>query len=425
MIKRMSAFVGPLLESNDSLLKHSAIIFVCSMIANVLGYFFQLFMGRMLGPEGFGELGALFSIIYLFAALFTTLQTVITNFSSEYKAKKAYGKLHYLFLDFAKKLFLMGIFFVAIFWLFSGFIASYLHLSSRISIILLGVFILVSLIFLLYNGMITGLQRFYTLGSTISLNSFAKLVLGIILVKLGFSVSGAVGAIILATVCMIIILHLGIKDIFKAPKVKTEYFAESIKYMIPVFFATLSISLFSNVDLLLVKHYFPAKDAGFYAGAVLLGKIVLFATAALAAVLFPKVSELAAKKKNTSFLLRNTLGYTLLLCTGVVIFFFFFPKIIVSLLFGSEYKIAHLIAPYALAMSFYSLSNVFINYNLARKEWKFLYALIPLVVLQVIAVSILHSSLTQVVYTVVVLNLLACVSLAAYNFSSLRRFINL
>ena len=46
-----------------------------------------------------------------------------------------------------------------------------------------------------------------------------------------------------------------------------------------------------NIDVILVKHYFSADEAGHYAALSQLGKIIIFGTGAIASVMFPLVVE--------------------------------------------------------------------------------------------------------------------------------------
>ena len=94
----MRKFISKQLNKNDSLIKHSLIVFIAMGIGSVFNYIFQLYMGRALGPEEYGTLGALFSIFYVLVAPSGTVQTNIAKFTSEYKAKNEYGKIHALFI---------------------------------------------------------------------------------------------------------------------------------------------------------------------------------------------------------------------------------------------------------------------------------------------------------------------------------------
>src|SRR3989344_4146763 len=84
--------------NHNHLLHHSLIILAGAMIVNLLNYAYQLVMGRLLGPEEYGVLGALFSLIYIITFSFGTLKTVVMRFSAGYIAKKKLGKVKYVLI---------------------------------------------------------------------------------------------------------------------------------------------------------------------------------------------------------------------------------------------------------------------------------------------------------------------------------------
>ena len=50
----------------NKLFRGGSVFFIGGVIANVLNYFYRILMGRMLGPELFGELIAIISLILIF-----------------------------------------------------------------------------------------------------------------------------------------------------------------------------------------------------------------------------------------------------------------------------------------------------------------------------------------------------------------------
>jgi O-antigen/teichoic acid export membrane protein len=150
--------------------------------------------------------------------------------------------------------------------------------------------------------------------------------------------------------------------------------------------------------MVLVKHFFDPTGAGYYAAASLFGKIVIFASAPVAFVVFPKASQ----EGETSPILRGGLFYTLLPSFGIVGFYFLFPYFTISLIFGPEYgPVASYIVLFGLAMTFYSLSNFLITYDLAVKRMGFLYPLLLSVGVEALLLWVFPVSLFVVVEIVV------------------------
>lgn len=68
----------------DELARSGAIMFIASLVTGFFSYIYQMYMGRALGPEDYGEFGALFSIFYIFGVISQTLGTSTTRFISKF-----------------------------------------------------------------------------------------------------------------------------------------------------------------------------------------------------------------------------------------------------------------------------------------------------------------------------------------------------
>ena len=77
-------FVKRHLSKDDNLLGHGLIIFLGSVVVNILNYVYQLLMGRLLGPADFAVLGALFALIYIVTFSFGAVRTVVMKYSADY-----------------------------------------------------------------------------------------------------------------------------------------------------------------------------------------------------------------------------------------------------------------------------------------------------------------------------------------------------
>src|SRR3972149_6265257 len=91
---------------SHSLARSSGIILAGSMTANVLAYVYHLFMGRLLGPAGYGEFSSLLSLLYIVTVPLLVAQTVLVKFVSGFKAHGQVGQSKSLFLG-ASKLFVI------------------------------------------------------------------------------------------------------------------------------------------------------------------------------------------------------------------------------------------------------------------------------------------------------------------------------
>ena len=80
-------------NNNSILIKDNFFIFIAFNLANLIGFFFQFYMGRVLGPSDYGILGTLLALVYLFNVFVLAIQTSIAKFVSDLKVKNEYNKI--------------------------------------------------------------------------------------------------------------------------------------------------------------------------------------------------------------------------------------------------------------------------------------------------------------------------------------------
>ena len=115
-------------------------------------------------------------------------------------------------------------------------------------------------------------------------------------------------------------------------------------------------------------------------------------------VMFPRASELYALREESQTVLKKSLFYAVVLCSGVVLLYFILPSFVVKVLFGKEYIPAvPLIGTFGLAMFFFILANILSIYQLSISELKFSKILVAATILEVALVSFFHRTLAQVV----------------------------
>ena len=157
-------------------------------------------------------------------------------------------------------------------------------------------------------------------------------------------------------------------------------------------------------------------EAGYYAAASMLSKISWFASGALIAVMFPKISDFHAKEQDASPILKNTLFYTFLISFVVVAIFFVAPTFVTRMLYGDEYLAAKdLIGYLSLGLAFFALNNVLAMYNFAINKTRFVYLVLAVLAIEFILIWIVHSTLLEIVKIVTVSNIALFFALVLYT----------
>jgi len=86
------------------------------------------------------------------------------------------------------------------------------------------------------------------------------------------------------------------------PQNSSKIFKEMLIYAIPVFLTYIGVTFLTNMDMIMVKHYFTAAETGTYSAAVVIGRIAYFLPATIVAVLFPVVSAEHARRAPFNFI---------------------------------------------------------------------------------------------------------------------------
>ena len=391
MIKKLISYY-----KKSRFLKDNIILFIGSIVSGVLGFIFHFYMGRILGPANYGILGVILSIIYIFSIGLNTLQIGITKFTSDFNAKKEYSKVSYLINRSVKKLTIYGIMLLIIFILITPLLSKFLNITVT-PLLIISPSIIFLMLLPINRGSLQGLQRFKGLSLNLVIEGTVKLFSGILLVLLGFGVYGAIISIVLSYAISFFAGFYPLKDIIKINKKKFDT-KKVYKFSLPILIALISLTLMYSIDLILVKHFFNAVEAGYYTAASSLGKVLFFATLSISQVMFPKVSELYNKNEKHKHLLIKSLLINLIIIIPAIIIYYLFPRLIVNILFGPKFlEIIPYIGPFAVIMGLFSLIYAITLYKLSINKKRFLYILILFNILQIILIIIFHSSLIQVI----------------------------
>jgi len=380
----------------NELLRGSLILLLLTAFGNFLSYVFQFTMAWMLGPSDYSILAAITSLIAIFGIPTLSLQTIIAKHTTELKVKKEIGKIKGMFKFLTKRVLAFS---TATFIIFS--LISYIWLSEFLKIpfsllVLTGIFIFGAFLYPVAAGILQGTKKFQDLGVSFVINCLTKLIVGVLLVVIGWKVYGAVLGFVSGIIVSFLIIFPFLKDIFEVKESKEKFSIFSKKSLLP-FIAIVILVLIYSLDVIFAKAYFSAEIAGKYAVISLLGKIILFLTVSVGNVMLPISTERFIDGQKTK-VLEKTILLVFLICGFALIFFLFFPDLIVQLLFGSQYSSASGILLYiGIAFSSISFLNIFILNSISKNQFRkfqFIYLLSGLI-LQIILLSIFNQTIEQ------------------------------
>lgn len=394
MIKK----IKEIYKRDNELIRDNIILSIGMICVGGAGYIFHFMMGRYLGPKEYGILGSLLAIIYIITVITNVIQTSITNFTSKFKTENKYGKISFLLKNSIRKIGIYSVVLAIIFVLITPILGKFLNVEDINPIYILSGFIIASLLLPIIRGVLQGTQHFSALSFNYLVEGAIKILVGVIIILMGLRVNGAVIAIVASYSIPFLMGLIPLKNILKTSpepfETKKVYF-----YSIPVLITIAIITMTYSVDVLLVKHFFPETEAGYYAALALLGKIIFFIATPIIFVMFPKITEMRQNGKDYKSLLYKSIIILLLLSIPVNLFYVLFPKLTVFLLFGNEYfAIVPLIGMFGIAMTLLSMSYMISFYNLATEKKGFMVILLLSLITEILLISRFHSSLNQIVY---------------------------
>lgn len=389
-------------------------MFIGISLFNLFNLLFQLFMLRMLPPIDYGHFNTLVALFMIISVPAGTVQTTVTKFVSSFQAQDQYDHVKSLL---RRILILMLIIALVLFFLISlgnSLISSFLQISSSGLIIIVGVSLFFAMMIPVPWGGLQGLQRFGSLVFNLIINGGLKLALGIIFILLGLSLVGALGAIAIAYIITFILSFIMLKRYLpkRVPVTHHEakllgsnpmYMSEIYYYFFPAGITLLCFMILTNIDLILVKHFFPPLDAGYYSIAQMIGRIILFLPLPIVAVIFPKLSALQARSQHKEGLsiLGQSVTAAICLCGAATVICLLFPTFIIRVISGEVYsECIPLIGVFSLNMTLFSISLILLYYQLSTAAKGFLYPLCSLTLLQIGLILCFHKTLMQILFMV-------------------------
>lgn len=395
----------------NDFLRHGALVFGATMAVNVFNYVFNFAISRRLGVEGFATLASLVGGFMILSIPANIINLVVVKYASEFHAAEDRARLRRL----ASVVFKFGaLACVAIFGiglLFRGLAASFLNIPSDDTITISLAIIAIAFITPGIRGILQGKQDFTRFSISTTLEIFAKVALGIALVYAGYGVFGALLGWICGTVVGLAYTIWAVRtpgrELVQAVRLRMNL-GRLAQTTLGVAFSTGTLTILSFMDVVVVKHFFNAHDAGLYAAVNLTGKVVLFFAAFLPTIVLPKAVAALQRRENPIPLLLQAAAGTAIMAGSVLAVFGMIPAIVLRLVAGSAFiSGAPYVFQYDAAMALLALVTLLVNYRIGLHRFGFLYGLITVLVAELAAIAVWHGTLWDVIHVLLVGNTFA------------------
>ncbi len=402
---------------DSQLVRGGIFVFLANNTANFGNFLYNLFMGRFLGPEIYGNLGALMSFLVLLSVPLGIMSLLMVKLISSYWGRKEYSKIITLGEFLTPRLFGIGIIVFLLLVIFLPFLTGFLDIGNYFPILVMASYFILSFPVTFNRSVLIGALQFpYS-----AVNGFveigSKLVISVILVMFNFGLIGALLGPLVGLIAGYLLTVIELKIIFRninrdgeVPSMKSI-----LKPAIPVFFAYLSLMVFFTMDIILVRHFFSAAETGQYTALSNAGRIIYYAIGPIITVMFPVISSRASKGISYILPLFATLAITLVFSSVAIFAYFLFPKFIIGILFGSRYlDIVPLMGIFSFYITIYSINAILTNFLLSISYYKPIYTLFFVALSQSIFIFLFHESLSSVIWVNIFTSLLYLVIISFF-----------
>lgn len=280
------------------------------IIAGLLNYIYHPIILNYISIEEFWEFGSLVWILNILWILTTWLILFLNKEVS--KNINDLEKIKYIHIETSKTFFYIWLIIFIIYILFIPLISVFLKIDSYLIIFITWIWIILSFVWISYNAILRGLKKFEILSFLTILNPIIKLVLWFWLVILWYWIYWAIYPFImssiLATIYSYYYLYTYFKDIKSRWKSKDliNDFKKNKNEIFHFFLISLFLTFLINIDTILAKNIFDAKQAWIYAWVSVLWKFLIFLILSIETVYYGQIMEYKKEETPKHLLINPT-----------------------------------------------------------------------------------------------------------------------
>jgi O-antigen/teichoic acid export membrane protein len=403
----------------------SGSFFVFSMmVASALNFLFNAYLGRMLSFADFGVLTFLNTLAYIIGIFTSGLSVTITNETAYLSSKNNEDEATLFFNSMLRKSYIINLI-VSIVWIISiPFISLFFNIHDTTPFLLFTPVVTLGIFSAAGWGYLQGMFRFTSLGFITIAEAVGKFIIALILIKLGLQRYAYLPITLSVIFSFVLTLFVVFEKLnFSNVTVQRSNFRFSKRFFFANCIAGLSTTLFLTVDVILAKHYLSAETAGIYSFLSLVGKMIFFFGSMLGAFMFSFIGRDQALKQDTQKTFYRLLAGSAFMASTIYAAVGILGYITLPILFGSKaVTIIPYVTIYGLAMTLFTVSNTYLNYHLAKRNYFFAILSFATTLLLIAEIIINHSSVevfTNTILTISVIRLLLMI-IAHHNCERLR-----
>jgi len=366
-----------------------------TMVANVINFLFNAFLGRVLSFKDLALISLIGSFLSFSSIAFGAFSTT-TNYKSGFLTGKFGDSSAYVFWRFMRKYaFKLSIIATCLWIILIPLLLRYFKINDAILFLTFSLVLLVGLVNATDKGFLSSKLAFGSLALLNFFDPIIRCIVVIILLLIGLQ-SFAYASIPLGVFGTFFItwsLARRKKTAIQLPDNIIEIERLPKKFLIASLVTGFTSTVFVSLDIIFANHYLTTTQAGQYALLSLVGKMIFFLGALTAPFVVPILSRNEGANKNSEKTLNIMLITTFVLSFVAFIAIGILGNITLPILYGKKVMV---ILPYVLFFSFgmmlYSVSSVLSVYYLVKKNYTFTVVSVAIMVTQIVVTSFLHNS---------------------------------
>jgi len=382
-----------------SFLSTGFLLVAAAILANFLNFVTSIYLGRTLDAEEFGLISLMTGFLFIAQIPSGGIGQTITH-----QTAFLYGKLSVppggIWRKYRSKFVLVSLLFTLVWVTLTPVLMDIFNAGTAIPFIVFAPMWMILILGSLSGGFLGGSLRFRLLALLITVESVAKLIFSILLIEANLSLW-------VYTALPLSLLVSLLLSWFLVSRLSRENTKETALKLIPEFpkkffavsiLVNLSTISFLSLDLLFVKHFMSAVEAGRYALLVLVGRMVYMTGALFSQFILPIVSkeEGANSGQNKAFL---KLLLAVIFSTSVS-FIVVGPLggFTVPVLFGDKAAaIVPYLVPFTLSMILFSVAVSIVAYHQAKREYLFAFPGVAVIPVMAVGLYLFHGNISEVV----------------------------
>lgn len=378
--------------------------------------------GRIIDETRFADFTAATAFIAMCTLAMGPINGTVAKFTAQFAARDELGKVVALYRELSKRVIRYGVIALVIGLLLLFPLTDILKLSSVWPLLLAYATVFVTLPLGVFRGVLRGVQRYALLKLNTLMESAIRLAVGGVLLWMFATVSAGLCAFVISLAFMVWVSRIQIRRILGDRSPVAVDGAAIKRFSIPIFVMMLTSAAFQNVDMLFVKSQFGELQAGAFGAAYGLARSISALFTPFNIMLLPLMTTLHERKSAAAGAFLRVCVYFLILVSVPVVVFAIWPQQIITAMYHDKHAdAANMLLWITLTRVAGYMGHLLGLTFLAREDYRFLWIYVPSLAIQLVAMYAFSSTLSSLIFTVLIVQTAAMILLALLLAASRKR----